>query len=84
MMWLIAIPESLTFPVNIFWQLAFPPEDVGPVAAELRFRVVAPPNKIKRGPIYPGVPSSPTAVTVVNVYPHLDPGFGWLVCSLIL
>ena len=63
---------------------AFPPEDGGPVAAEFPSRAVAPPNKIKRGPIYPGVPSSPTAVTAVNVYPHLDPGFGWLVCSLIL
>jgi hypothetical protein len=42
--------------------------------AEFPSRAVAPPNRISRGPMYPGVPSSPTAGTAVSVCPHLHPG----------
>lgn len=51
---------------------ALPAGDAG--AAELPSSAVAPPNSISRGPMYPGVPSSPTAATAVSVWPHLHPG----------
>lgn len=42
--------------------------------AELPSRAVAPPKSIRRGPTYPGEPSSPTAGTAVSVWPHRHPG----------
>lgn len=51
---------------------ALPVGDAG--AAELPSSAVAPPKSISRGPMYPGVPSSPTAATAVRVWPHLQPG----------
>jgi hypothetical protein len=42
--------------------------------AEFPSSAVAPPNRISRGPTYPGEPSSPTAGTAVSVCPHLHPG----------
>lgn len=53
---------------------AFPADEGVPEAAEFPSRAVAPPNKISLGPMYPDVPSSPTAATAVNVWPHLGPG----------
>lgn len=52
---------------------ALPADEAGE-AAEFPSRAVAPPNRMSRGPIYPGVPSSPTGATEVSVWPHLDPG----------
>lgn len=42
--------------------------------AEFPSSAVAPPNRINRGPMYPEVPSSPTAGTAVSVCPHRHPG----------
>ena len=42
--------------------------------AEFPSSAVAPPNRISRGPMYPGVPSSPTAGTAVSGCPHWHPG----------
>jgi len=42
--------------------------------AELPSSAVAPPKSIRRGPTYPGEPSSPTAGTAVSVWPHRHPG----------
>jgi hypothetical protein len=42
--------------------------------AELPSSAVAPPKSIRRGPTYPGEPSSPTAGTAVSVCPHRHPG----------
>lgn len=42
--------------------------------AEFPSSAVAPPNRISLGPMYPGVPSSPTAGTAVSVCPHRQPG----------
>lgn len=42
--------------------------------AEFPSSAVAPPNRISLGPMYPGVPSSPTAGTAVSVCPQRHPG----------
>lgn len=42
--------------------------------AELPSSAVAPPKRMRRGPMYPGVPSSPTAGTAVSVCPQRQPG----------
>jgi hypothetical protein len=51
---------------------ALPAEEGG--VAEFPSSAVAPPNRISRGPMYTGVPSSPTAGTAVSVCPHRHPG----------
>ena len=53
---------------------ALPAEEGVPAEAEFPSRAVAPPKSINLGPMYPGVPSSPTGGTAVKVCPHLGPG----------
>ncbi|MED6158284.1 hypothetical protein PIB30_031341 [Stylosanthes scabra] len=53
---------------------AFPREAGAPNTVEFPSRAVAPPNRINCRPMYPGVPSSPTAATVMSVWPHLGLG----------
>lgn len=64
--------------------LELPGELRAPEVVALFSSAVAPPKRMSLGPIYPGDPSSPTAATAVNVWPHRGPGLSSFFSMIVL